>query len=102
MNAIEKATATQLKNIEAKTQKSLEELRKLILASGLSKHGEIREMLKRDLALGHGDANALAHMALLPQASAETSKPEDGIYSGSKAASGSRQDHDSRPGLWSF
>ena len=33
MNAIEKATATLLKNIETKTQKSLEELRKLILAA---------------------------------------------------------------------
>ena len=86
MNAIEKATATQLKNIEAKTQKSLSELRKLILASGLVKHGEIRELLKRDLGLGHGDANALALIALKPEDSGDADHPEDEIYSGPKAA----------------
>ena len=85
MNVIEKATATQLKNIESKTKKSLDELRKLILASGLSKHGEIRDLLKRDLALGHGDANALANMALKSEANPQTACPEDEIYAGPKA-----------------
>lgn len=64
MNAIEKGLETQLKNIQTKTGKSLEELSSLVQQSGLSKHGEIREMLKQKLGLGHGDANTLTHFAL--------------------------------------
>ena len=60
MNIVDQAFETQLKNIQAKTGKSLEQLYALIHASGLTKHGEIRDMLKRDLGLGHGDANTLA------------------------------------------
>ena len=87
MNIVDKATATQLKNIEAKTGKSFAELRSLILASGLGKVGAIRDLLKRDLALGHGDANTLAILALKPQEPAPNSaSPEDEIYKGPKAA----------------
>ena len=85
MNVIEKATANQLKNIEAKTEKSLDELLKMILASRFSKHGEIRDFLKTNLALGHGDANVLAHMALKAETGPQAASPEDEIYSGPKA-----------------
>ena len=64
MSDIAKAIATQLANIEKRSGKSLAELAAIIKASGLSKHGEIRDMLKRDLGLGHGDANTLTHHAL--------------------------------------
>ena len=47
MNIVDQATQTQLKNIESRTGKTLEELKQLIKASGLAKHGEIRDMLKR-------------------------------------------------------
>lgn len=43
MNSVDQAIQTQLKNIQARTGKSLPELFELIRASGLSKYGEIRE-----------------------------------------------------------
>jgi hypothetical protein len=61
---MDKALATQLANIEKRTGKSLDALGQLIRKSGLTKHGEIRDMLKRDLGMGHGDANTLVHYAL--------------------------------------
>ena len=61
---IDKALATQLANIEKRTGKSLDALGQLIRKSGLTKHGDIRDMLKRDLGMGHGDANTLVHYAL--------------------------------------
>ena len=60
MNSVDKATETQFNNIQIRTGKTLDELFGLIRDSGLTKHGEIREMLKHDLSLGYGDANALA------------------------------------------
>lgn len=84
MNIVDKATATQLKNIETKTGKSFGELRSLILASGLGKVGLIRDMLKKDFGLGHGDANALALQALKPLEPVPVNS--DDLYSGPKAA----------------
>jgi hypothetical protein len=88
---MDKATATQLANIEARTGKTLAQLKAIVTASGLTKHGEIRDMLKRDLGMGHGDANTLVHIALGSDgASAAAGKSEeevlDGIYAGPKAA----------------
>jgi len=59
MSAVEKATETQLKNIQDRTGKTLDELRAIVEQSGLEKHGEIRAMLQRDMGMGYGDANAL-------------------------------------------
>ena len=64
MSSLDKAVETQIRNIQTKTGKSLDELTTLIKQSGLSKHGEIRDMLIRELGLGHGDANTLVHVAL--------------------------------------
>lgn len=64
MDAVEKATQTQIQNIQKKTGKSLDELAAIIKGSGLQKHGEIRDMLKREMGLGHGDANTLTHIVL--------------------------------------
>lgn len=96
---MENALTTQLANIEKKTGKSLDELAHLIRASGLTRHGEIRDMLKRDLGLGHGDANTLVHVTLKTdgQSAAEAAGLSDedvlaGIYAGSKA--GLRPIHD--------
>ncbi len=93
MNALDKAYETQLKNIQTKTGKTLDEMSALMQNSGLSKHGEIRDLFKRDLGLGHGDANALAHFVLksagpwTAEASAATPNSVlDEIYSGAKAA----------------
>jgi Domain of unknown function (DUF5655)/Domain of unknown function (DUF4287) len=99
MDALQKARETQLKNIEAKTGKNLEEVRQIIGASGLKKHGEIRSMLMQELGLGHGDANSLVHYALESdgQTAAEAKGLSDDavldeIYAGKKA--GLRPLHD--------
>lgn len=60
----EKAIQTQLENIEKRTGKTLKQLSDIVRKSGLSKHGEIRDMLKNDLGMGHGDANTLVHYVL--------------------------------------
>ena len=88
---MDKAVATQLANIEKRTGKTLAELTRLIKSSGLTKHGEIRDMLKRDLRMGHGDANTLVHVVLKSDgASAAEGKSADevldGIYAGPKAS----------------
>ena len=80
------AIATQLRNIEAKTGKSLAQLRAMIAQSGLAKHGEVRTMLIERLGLGYGDANTLAHAAKAEAAPAEAGDPLDAIYAGNKAA----------------
>ena len=80
------AIATQLRNIEAKTGKSLAQLRAMIAQSGLAKHGEVRAMLIERLGLGYGDANTLAHAAKAEAAPAEAGDPLDAIYAGNKAA----------------
>jgi hypothetical protein len=64
MSSLDQARATQLRNIETKTGKSLQELRSTIKASGLAKHGELRSFAMEKLGLGYGDANALVHLAL--------------------------------------
>jgi hypothetical protein len=93
MTSLDQARQTQLRNIQNKTGKSLEQIRAMIKKSGLTKHGEIREMLKKDLGLGFGDANALVHFALSSDGqsaaqAAEASATDvlDQIYTGAKAA----------------
>ncbi len=90
---MDKAVATQLANIEKRTGKSLAALSTIIKTSGLSKHGEIRDLLKRELGMGHGDANTLVHCVLKSDggsaAEAAGASPEavlDEIYSGPKAS----------------
>jgi hypothetical protein len=92
MADMDKAIATQLANIEKKTGKSLAQLSDAIAKCGKTKHGEIRSWLKETYGLGHGDANALTHIALESDgasaaraAGASTDALLDAIYSGKKA-----------------
>ena len=90
MSSLDKAIQTQIDNIQKKTGKSLVELSTIVKKSGLTKHGEIRDMLKEKLGLGHGDANALVHAVFASDgARAADGKPIDAvldeIYSGTKA-----------------
>lgn len=92
MDSVDRARATQLKNIQAKTGKSLDEIRSLIHETGLQRHGEIRQMLIDRFGLGFGDATMLVHFALQSdgQSAAEATQASNeeilaGIYSGSKA-----------------
>lgn len=93
MADLDKALATQLANIEKRTGKTLEELKKIVVTSGLSKHGELVAMLKTKLGMGHGDANTLVHTALKTdgKSAAEagglsTDQVLKGLYPGPKAA----------------
>jgi hypothetical protein len=60
----DQAVATQLANIEKRTGKTLAELTRIVRESGPLKHGELRDMLKTRLGMGHGDANTLVHHVL--------------------------------------
>lgn len=93
MDPIEKATQTQIANLQQRSGKTLEELFAIIRESGLSKHGQIRDMLKTTLGMGHGDANTLTHLYLAQAAEAvaaggsgQAEDPLDAIYTGSRAA----------------
>lgn len=85
----EQALATQLRNIEAKTGCTLDQLRDRILGSGGMKHGELRSFAIETFGLGYGDANSLAHYALKTKGdSATPSEDSDAlaqIYSCKKA-----------------
>lgn len=63
MSNLDQARETQLRNIESETGMGLPELRKVINESGLTKHSEIRDMLREKYELGYGDANSLVHFA---------------------------------------
>lgn len=64
MSILDQARETQLKNIETKTGKSLEELTRMIEISGLTKHNQIRDLMLQKFDLGYGDASMLVHFAL--------------------------------------
>lgn len=92
MSSTEKALETQLKNIQTRSGKTLEQLYTIIKKSGLSKHGEIRDMLKTNLGMGHGDANTLVHFyfksdgeSAAKAKGASTEDVLDEIYAGPKA-----------------
>ena len=91
MTDVDKAIQTQLANIQKKTGKTLAELYAWLRATGLAKHGELRDAAKSGLGLGHGDANTLVTLHLratgatvAPAASAGAA--EDEIYAGPKTA----------------
>ena len=88
MNVVDKAFETQLDNIQKRTGRTLDELFDTIRKSGLAKHGEIVTMLKRDLGIGHGDANTVAKFYFKPAGEKATTAEEaiDEIYSGAKAS----------------
>jgi len=90
MSTLDKAVQTQLDNIQKKTGKSLAELSAIAKNSGLTKHGELRDMFKEKLGLGHGDANALVHAVFESDGTRATEGKSDDavldeIYAGLKS-----------------
>jgi hypothetical protein len=88
---MDKALQTQLANIEKRSGKALTELTRLVKGCGLTKHGEVRDWLKRELGMGHGDANTLVHVVFQssPATADAVESPAaatDRIYDGPKAA----------------
>jgi len=93
MSNVEKSLETQLRNIQTKTGRALEQIYDLIRQSGRARHGEIRDFLKEELSLGFGDANTLANLYLKSGAVGGTSAPEPSlddaiaqIYAGPKTS----------------
>lgn len=92
MGTVDQAIATQLANIEKRSGKTLKQLGELVKKCGKNKHGEIRDWLKTELGMGHGDANTLVHHVLksdgasaAAEKSASTDDVLDEIYNGPKA-----------------
>jgi hypothetical protein len=75
-----------LDNIQAKTGKTPDDFRALAAEKGLVKNGEIVNWLKTDFGLGHGHANAIAH--LIMRTDETKTGPDDPIaahFTGKKA-----------------
>ncbi len=96
MSDPQKAIQAQLANIVERTGKSVAQLHALLSKSGRQKHGELVTFLKKELHMGHGDANTVVHTfrdaaaassdAAAPTATTSTSQdPLAGMYAGSKA-----------------
>ena len=92
MSSVDKATEAQLHNLQARSGKTLDQVFALMRESSLKKHGRLPDMLKRDLGMGHGDANALARFYLQSSEAGAPGSPApqsgdvlDQIYAGPKA-----------------
>lgn len=85
MTDVDQAKATQLRNIEAKTGRSIQALCAEIQRSGKVRHGEVRSWVMERFGLGYGDSNALAHAASVATGVSDASEdPLTQIYSGKK------------------
>ncbi len=91
MSSTDKALQTQIKNIETSTGKSLSDLSRFINESPLTRHSQLRDMVREEFNLGYGDANLLVHLAKQPlEETADGSvdpieAAANAIYSGNKA-----------------
>jgi hypothetical protein len=89
------ARLNQLRNIQAKTGKTIVELHRVLATSGLDKVSQYRTLLMERFALGYGDANTVALFYGQPLPSldgkssteleAEMGDPLVSIYTGDKA-----------------
>lgn len=61
--SIDKATQTQITNIEKNTGKKLEEWIAIVNKSGFARHGELVSFLKEKHGFTHGNANVVVHFA---------------------------------------
>jgi hypothetical protein len=59
MSSVDEATKTQIRNIEAQTGKSLDELIQSGLATGITKHKELHAFFANEYGLTYGNANVL-------------------------------------------
>ena len=90
------AVQTQLKNVQAKTGRTMAQLHAAVAATGLAKHGEKRSWLMEHFKLGYGDANMVCNFIGKPLpdlgsgATAAVTQdaagdPLDAIYAAAKA-----------------
>jgi Domain of unknown function (DUF4287)/Domain of unknown function (DUF5655) len=90
MTSVEDGIAAQIRNIEARYGKPLQEWFGLIAASGLTRHAEVVAMLKADYGMAHGAAHRVSLLSRQPAAAeaapAEPGALADALYTGKKAA----------------
>ena len=79
------AALTQLRNIQARTGRSIAELHAAVAATGLLKHGERRSWLMEQFKLGYGDANAVVHGMGKPLPALDGAAPAAGVPAGGDA-----------------
>jgi hypothetical protein len=73
-------------NVSAKTGKTPQDFAELAATNGLSTHGQIVAWLKREFALGHGHATAIAGVVLRSEAPRATADQKlDALFAGKKA-----------------
>jgi predicted transport protein len=70
-DALKQAELNQVKNLEEKTGKKIDEWIKIANHCGFEKHGEILNFLKTQHGIGHGYANLVVHYAKQSHAGAE-------------------------------
>ena len=88
MTDITNAEQSQWRNLEQSSGKSQAQWLELANSKGFAKHSELVNWLKSEFAIGHGNANLIAHRAKQAAAGGESAE-EDLLaaqYSGAKAA----------------
>jgi len=83
MATVDEALQSQLRNIETKTGRSIDEWVEMIRASGRTRHGEIVPWLKSEHGLTHGSAHRLALVAidrLSASSAGSPTTPEEALY----------------------
>lgn len=88
MSRVDEATQTQIRNIEAQTGQSLDELIAAGLATGQTQHKALQAFFTETYGLTYGNANVVAIFARdrLKGASGEEANFVDAQYEGKKAA----------------
>lgn len=88
MSSVDEATQTQIRNIEAQTGQSLDELVAAGLATGLTRHKELQNFFTAEYGLTFGNANVLAIFTRdrLKGAAGEEENFVDAQYADKKAA----------------
>jgi hypothetical protein len=86
MSSVDEATQTQIRNIEAQTGKSADELIAGALATGLTKHKEIQGYFEQTYGLTYGNANVMAIFTRdrMKGAAGEEENFVDAQYAGAK------------------
>lgn len=75
-DSLKQAELNQVKNLEEKTGKNIEEWIKIANGSGFEKHGEILNYLKTTYGIGHGYANLVVHYAKQSHAGSEANETD--------------------------
>lgn len=87
VSRVDEATKTQIRNIETQTGKTLDELIKAGLATGLDKHKPLQAFFQNEYGLTYGNANVLATFTRdkMKGAAGEQDNFVDAQYAGKEA-----------------